>query len=296
MGHIAFLNCLPLLWGLARTGSLLDLDLTTGHPARLGAALLSGELDIGPVSLADYLGNTDRLVALPDIAIGSDGPVMSCLIVSRVPLAELDGRTVSLCSTSRTSVRLARLLLRKRIGVEPRYRVRPPDLRVMLSGADAAVLIGDPALRAALLRPAPAGVEVHDLGRLWREWTGLPFVFALFAARRELVERDPATVREVHAQLLAARDLGLREVDRLCGRAARWEPFDAATLRHYFTRALDYGLGPRQLLGIAQFTRLAGGPDAGFPADAPLDLLERADTAPGSPGWLPRRNNNVIVE
>ncbi|WP_116215803.1 menaquinone biosynthetic enzyme MqnA/MqnD family protein [Streptomyces olivoreticuli] len=276
VGHIRFLNCLPLSWGLARTGGLLDLDLTSDTPDRLNAALVSGELDMGPISLVEFLRNADELVALPGIGIGSDGPVMSCLIVSRVPLEELDGERVALCDTSRTSVRLAQLLLAERTGVKPDYFVCPPDLDTMLSRASAAVVIGDPALRASLLEAPRQGLRVYDLGRLWREWTGLPFVFAVFAARRAFLAQEPETVREVHRALLAARDLALAEVDTVCERAARWEEFDAGTLKRYFTEALDYGLGDRQLAGITEFARRAGGGDEGFPPDVRVRLLDAA--------------------
>ncbi len=278
VGHIRFLNCLPLFWGLARTGSLLDLDLTSDTPDRLNAALVSGELDMGPISLVEFLWNADELVALPGIGIGSDGPVMSCLIVSRVPLEELDGERVALCDTSRTSVRLAQLLLAERTGVKPDYFVCPPDLGTMLERASAAVVIGDPALRASLLEAPRQGLRVYDLGWLWREWTGLPFVFAVFAARRAFLAREPETVREVHRALLAARDLALAEVDTVCERAARWEEFDARTLKRYFTEALDYGLGDRQLAGITEFARRAGGDDEGFPSDVRVRLLDAAAT------------------
>lgn len=150
VGHIEFLNCLPLFWGLARTGSLLDLDLRTDSPDGLNKALAAGDLDIGPISLVEFLRHADDLVALPDIAVGSDGDVMSCLILSQVPLEQLDGERVALGSTSRTSVRLARLLLEEKVGVRPEYVVRPPDLRTMMSEARAAVIIGDVALSAAL--------------------------------------------------------------------------------------------------------------------------------------------------
>ncbi|WKK26839.1 menaquinone biosynthesis protein [Streptomyces olivoreticuli] len=278
VGHIRFLNCLPLFWGLARTGSLLDLDLTSDTPDRLNSALVSGELDMGPISLVEFLRNADELVALPGIGIGSDGPVMSCLIVSRVPLEKLDGERVALCDTSRTSVRLAQLLLAERTGVKPDYFVCPPDLGVMLSQASAAVVIGDPALRASLLEAPRQGLRVYDLWRLWREWTGLPFVFAVFAARRAFLAREPETVREVHRALLAARDIALAEVDTVCERAARWEEFDARTLKRYFTEALDYGLGDRQLAGITEFARRAGGDDEGFPPDVRVRLLDAAAT------------------
>ena len=91
MGHIQFLNCLPIYWGLVRAGALLDVELTKDTPDHLNDMLVAGELDIGPISLVEYLRNADELVLLPDIAIGSDGPVLSVDLVSQVPLAELDG-------------------------------------------------------------------------------------------------------------------------------------------------------------------------------------------------------------
>ena len=91
VGHIQFLNCLPLYWGLMRSGALIDVDLHKDTPDRLNAALVAGELDIGPISLVEYLRHADELLLLPDLAVGSDGPVLSVNIVSTRPLAELDG-------------------------------------------------------------------------------------------------------------------------------------------------------------------------------------------------------------
>ncbi|AVV44110.1 menaquinone biosynthesis protein [Streptomyces sp. ID05-04B] len=273
VGHIQFLNCLPLFWGLARTGSLLDMDLHTDTPDGLNDALAAGDLDMGPISLLEFLRHADDLVALPDIAVGSDGDVMSCLIISQVPLEELDEQPVALGSTSRTSVRLAQLLLAERVGVNPDYFVCPPDLRTMMSEAKAAVVIGDAALRAALHEAPRMGLEVHDLGRMWKDWTGLPFVFAVFAARRDFLTREPELVRQVHADLLASRDLSLAEVAKVCEQAAQWEEFDAATLERYYTTALDFSLGEEQLAGIAEFARRVGGGDEGFPPDVAVRLL-----------------------
>ncbi|MEU6540484.1 menaquinone biosynthesis protein [Streptomyces sp. NPDC047000] len=274
VGHIQFLNCLPLFWGLARTGSLLGLDLHTDSPDGLNQALAAGDLDMGPISLVEFLRNADDLVALPDIAVGSDGDVMSCLILSKVPLDQLDGERIALGSTSRTSVRLARLLLEERVGVRPEYVVRPPDLRAMMADASAAVIIGDVALSAALYEAPRLGLQVHDLGRMWKDWTGLPFVFAVFAARRDFLAREPELVRSVHADLLASRDLSLREVTEVSEQAAQWEEFDAATLEQYYTSALDFSLGAEQLAGIAEFARRVGGADAGFAPDVTVRLLE----------------------
>ncbi len=275
VGHIQFLNCLPLYWGLARTGALLDLDLTKDTPEKLSDQLVAGTLDIGPITCVEYLRHAEELVVLPDIAVGSDGPVMSCVIVSKRPLAELDGRPVALGSTSRTSVRLARLLLEEREGVRPQYFSCPPDLDAMLARADAAVLIGDPALRATLEADAGSGLTVHDLGQMWKEWTGLPFVFAVWAARREFADRRPETVAAVHRAFLESRDLSLVEAGQVAEQAARWENFDAPLLERYFSQALDFSLGERQLAGIAEFARRVGH-DSGFEPEVTVRLLTPA--------------------
>ncbi|MFF9146868.1 menaquinone biosynthetic enzyme MqnA/MqnD family protein [Streptomyces sp. NPDC014861] len=271
VGHIQFLNCLPLYWGLARTGTLLDLELTKDTPEKLSERLVRGGLDIGPITLVEYLRHADRLVALPDIAVGCDGPVMSCVIVSQRPLEELDGARVALGSTSRTSVRLAQLLLSERYGVAPAYYTCPPDLGLMMQEAEAAVLIGDAALRASLHDAPRLGLQVHDLGLMWKEWTGLPFVFAVWAARKDYLDREPETVHDVHRAFLASRDLSLDEVTKVAEQAARWEAFDAELLERYF-RTLDFRFGPEQLAGVREFARRTG-PTTGFPADVKVDLL-----------------------
>lgn len=275
VGHIQFLNCLPLYWGLARTGNLLDLDLTKDTPEKLSDQLVNGLLDIGPITCVEYLRHARELVVLPDIAVGSDGPVMSCVIVSKVPLGELDGRRVALGSTSRTSVRLARLLLEEREGVRPEYFSCPPDLDAMLAEADAAVLIGDPALRASLEQAPRQGLAVHDLGAMWKEWTGLPFVFAVWAARREYAERHPEMTAAVHRAFLESRDLSLAEAGKVAEQAARWEEFDAPVLQTYFSEALDFSLGERQLAGLTEFARRVAH-DSGFPVDVDVRLLQSA--------------------
>jgi chorismate dehydratase len=249
VGHIQFLNCLPLYWGLMRSGALLDVDLHKDTPDRLSAALVAGDLDIGPISLVEYLRHADELLLLPDLAVGSDGPVLSVNLVSTRPLPEL--KRVALGSTSRTGVLLARLLLAERHGAEPEFFGCPPDLGAMLLEADAGVLIGDVALRALYEAPA-RGLTVTDLGQAWREWTGLPMVFAVWAARRDFAEDRPGAVKDVHEAFLRSRDLCLSELDEVAAAAARWEPFDTATLAGYF-RVLDFSLGERQVAGLREF-------------------------------------------
>lgn len=269
VGHIQFLNCLPIYWGLMRSGALIDVDLQKNTPDRLNSALVAGDLDIGPISLVEYLRNADDLLLLPDLAVGSDGPVLSVNVVSTRPLADLDGAKVALGSTSRTGVLLAQMLLADRYGANPEYFTCPPDLTQMLLEADAGVLIGDVALRALYEAPR-RGLAVTDLGQAWREWTGLPMVFAVWAVRRDFAAAHPGLVKEVHEAFLRSRDLCLSELDEAAEAAARWEPFDAATLASYF-RVLDFSLADRQVAGLREFARRAAARDAApaLPPDGP---------------------------
>ncbi|HEX5596279.1 MAG TPA: menaquinone biosynthesis protein [Micromonosporaceae bacterium] len=269
VGHIQFLNCLPIYWGLMRSGALIDVELHKDSPERLSAALVAGDLDIGPISLVEYLRHADELLLLPDLAVGSDGPVLSVNVVSTRPLEELDGAKVALGSTSRTGVLLARMLLAERYGVRPEYFRCPPDLTQMLLEADAGALIGDVALRALYEAPR-RGLAVTDLGQAWREWSGLPMVFAVWAVRRDFAAGHPGLVKDVHESFLRSRDLCLAELDEVAEAAARWEPFDAATLASYF-RVLDFSLGERQVAGLREFARRAVDLDAvpALPSDGP---------------------------
>jgi chorismate dehydratase len=270
VGHIQFLNCLPIYWGLMRSGALLDVELHKDTPDRLNAALVAGDLDIGPISLLEYLRHADELLLLPNLAVGSDGKVLSVNIVSTRPLIELDGRPVALGSTSRTGVLLAQMLLTERYQAEPEYFRCPPDLNQMLLEADAAVLIGDPALRALYEAPG-LGLEVTDLAEAWREWTGLPMVFAVWAVRKDFAAANPGVVKDVHEAFQRSRDLCLGELDSVAESAARWEPFDAETLATYF-RALDFSLGERQIAGLREFARRAAdrGEAPALPDDGPM--------------------------
>jgi len=270
VGHIDFLNCLPLYDGLVRSGALLDVRLRRETPDVLNGLLLAGELDIGPISLVPALQHCDEIVVLPDLAVGSDGPVLSVVLVSTRPVEDLDGAHVALGSTSRTSVLLAQMLLAQRYEAKTSFETTPPDLGAMLRVADAAVLIGDPALRATYEAPA-LGLHVLDLGAAWREWTGLPMVFAVWAARRDYAESHLEQVVAVQQSFRTSLSDSLSRVDEVAERAARFEPFDAATLATYF-RTLDFSLGERQLAGVREFARRAAEQGA-VPPGAALTVM-----------------------
>jgi chorismate dehydratase len=170
------------------------------------------------------------------------------------------------------------MLLEDRYGVRPTYTTMPPELGPMLREADAAVLIGDPALRASH-EAAARGLHLTDLGAAWREWSGLPMVFAVWAARRDYAQSHPQQVADVHAAFLRSRTLALGQLDAVAEHASRYEDLTAADLAHYF-RTLDFSLGPRQLAGLREFARRAAlrGAVPSRPTIRVLDVPDAMDT------------------
>ncbi|MDQ3700860.1 MAG: menaquinone biosynthesis protein, partial [Chloroflexota bacterium] len=228
VGHIQFLNCLPLYHGLVRDGAVLDMELTKGTPTELNRLLVAGALDIAPISSVEYLRHAGELLLLPDLTVSSDGPVKSIALVSRVPLEALGGKTVALTNTSATSQVLTQLVLAWRCATPPRTFACPPDLGRMLDEADAALLIGDPALRV-LWRP-PAGLYCYDLGEEWQRHTGRAMVYAVWAVRRAYAAAAPSLVEEVLAAFRRSLRWSLSRIDEIAAAASRWEPFPAAVL------------------------------------------------------------------
>src|SRR5947207_225830 len=160
---------------------LFDLDFRV--PAGCADALASGRADIGIVPTFEL--TRQDLEVIPGAGIACHSAVRSILLVSRCPAEEI--RTLAADSSSRTSVQLARVILERRYGAEYVSIPHAPDLDAMLRVADAALIIGDPALR---LNPALLPYEVHDLGAEWVEMTGLPMVFAVWASRGGIVSTD----------------------------------------------------------------------------------------------------------
>ncbi len=239
---VSFLNARPLVAGLADDTALFDVEMDL--PSTCAARLHAGDVDLGLIPAIEYVRGDYALV--PDIAIGSDGPILSVAIFTTVPMARV--RRLALDTSSRTSVALAHVLCAKLWSIAPETVAAPPDLPAMLATADAAVIIGDPALD---LDPVPAGVEKIDLGEAWRGLTGLPFVYAAWAGR--LGALGPAHV----AALAAARDRGLADIDGLAADAAGGVAARAARYATYLRHNLRYAFGRREQAGLERFFELA---------------------------------------
>lgn len=255
VGRIPYINCYPVYDALDCGAVASDAELVSGVPSELNRLMADGALDISVVSAVEYAQRGERYLLLPDLAISCDGPVRSVMLFSRRPAAELDGGRVIVSRSSMTSVALLRLLFDDVWGSSPEFV--PGDAEVahlpsLFSEAhDARLVIGDAALLlgAAGTEQGAAYPFAYDLGAVWKSWTGLPFVFAVWVARRTTPLRDALAM---HATLIDSRDWGLAHLPRLAERAATATGVDRATCLAYLS-GLDYRLSEGHVAGLTEF-------------------------------------------
>lgn len=250
IGRIGYINCFPVYGAIDRGIVELPGDLVTGTPNELNDLLAAGELGLSVVSAVEYARNAAEYRLLPDLAISSDGAVRSVLFFARRPAGELDRATVLVSQSSRTSVLLLELLARERWAFNARFvpaRAEAPDLSDLARlPHDGVLVIGDAALHLVDSGLYPF---CYDLGDEWKSWTGLPFVFAVWAARRD---RDEEWVRSVHGRLLESRNWGLSNLGQLAETAAAQTGF-SRTLCHEYLSGIDYALGDEHIGGLSEF-------------------------------------------
>lgn len=263
VGHIEFLNCFPLYYGFEQTGMLandrhLDLpdrpgvDLLPGVPTALNRMLAAGEIDLGPVSSIAYARNHGRLLLSRRLCISSFGAVDSIQLVGKRPLEKI--RTVALSPQSATSVTLLKTILKLRFRQEISYSELAGSAEAALGDHDAVLLIGDQGLEA-LYFPTP-GTTCHDLGALWKDWTGLPMVYAVWAAREDFARTNGAELLAVEGELVRCLDYARGHRSEVVESALGRYRFDRAGLMRYFAR-LHYDFTPEYREGLTRFYQLA---------------------------------------
>ena len=252
LGRIPWINCYPVYGAVDRGLVTMPADLISGTASELNDLLATGALQVSVVSAVEYARNAAAYHLLPDLAITCDGPVHSVALFSKRPVEELSGCTVLVSASSRTSVLLLELLCRHRWGIRPRFaevRAESGDLHGLAGLPHQAVLvIGDAALHLSAQSAYPVKV---DLGSEWNAWTGLPFVFAVWAARRDA---PAGSVSTIHRRLLDSRTWGLAHLDLLAESAARNTGISETVCRAYLGD-LDYALSYRHLAGLTDFFR-----------------------------------------
>ena len=266
LGRVEYINVLPVYLGLELEGTRCE--LVSGVPTELNRALDQRRIDCAPVSAIEVARHDGAYAVLPGLSISSVGEVGSSMLISKVPPSALDGRSVALTTHSAASLAFFHILCARLWRVAPRTVDAEPDLDAMLRDHDAAVLIGNPALRAVHQAEQRGDLHVVDLGAAWYELTGLPAVFALWALWRDWAAQQPEAVRVLREDLSRGREWGLHpdNHDALVQRGAGDTGLPAADIDAYFAKQ-DYRLSDDHVRSVLRYFALL----------AELDLAPRVD-------------------
>jgi chorismate dehydratase len=248
LGRSKFVNVIPVHRHLPDQPALFrEVPEVPSHINRL---LRAGQVDVGEVSSVEYARGADQYLILPDLGLSTTGPVHSVLLLSRQPMAKWRGGAIETPFESETSVALLRVFMQKLWGL---------DCRLIAEGQGepsgeepvAVLRIGDRAISAAA---SGKWSHIWDFGQVWQDWTGLPFVYALWVARGDSAASQPGPLAALHQALVMARDRGLDDIDGCAAQAAATLGGDPAFYRDYF-QALHYRLGPAEHQGLKRFYR-----------------------------------------
>jgi chorismate dehydratase len=268
---VQYLNTAPLVWGFTNGPLRGKYELSFTVPSLCAEALRSGAADIAIIPAIEYQ-RIDDLVVLPDMAIASQNLVRSLLIISKKPIEAV--RSIALDRSSRSTQALTRILCDRQWKIASEFFEMAPDAGAMLRRADAALLIGDPALRLSIEIAAGAkrgasgeqvcpadsagiagcdSLHVYDVVEEWRKMTNLPAVLAVWAARPDVASAD------VIEDFQASRDFGLKNVDEISQQSAKELALPAEELRRYLTENIDFTLGEENLRGLSAYFSFAAG-------------------------------------
>jgi chorismate dehydratase len=248
---VEYLNTAPLVWGFKHGPLAGKYSLSYTVPSKCAEDLRARRADVAIIPAIEYQRIRD-LVIVPGMAIASKGSVRSILVVSRMPIEQV--RRIALDISSRSSVALVHLLCAGHWHIRPEFIGAKPVVSTMLKEADAALVIGDPALRLAVRHeageaPVP-GVErifLYDVAEHWRQWTGRPCVLAIWAGRRDVI------TPEIVADFQASRQFGVERIDEIAANASVQLGLPAASLAAYLRDNIDFSLDAENLAGLELF-------------------------------------------
>lgn len=243
LGAVEYLNARPLVYGLTDSPRF---DVRYDIPVECARLLHAQVVDVGLVPSIEYLRGPQPYAIVPGPAVASCGPVASVALYTTKPIADV--RSIALDSSSRTSVALVTVLCARLFHIQPAFAPAAPDLAAMLSGADAALLIGDNAL---LIDHTMLAAEKIDLGDAWTTWTGLPFVYAVWTGWPGVLTRDDVRL------LQQVRDAGVANADAVAREYFPGDPARQAVGTRYLRDNIYYFLGAEELEGLQRFYRYA---------------------------------------
>jgi chorismate dehydratase len=255
VGHIDFLNVLPLTYSLQHGGAQ-GLEIHKGVPTELNSDITAGRLDVSAVSSLHYACQPEAYVVLPGVCIASDGDVQSIILVSKKPIDTLEDDRIILSAQSATSHVLLKIILRSSYGAFPHYEVRTlSPAEPVPEDATAALFIGNDALYLNFHHQQ--GLYYYDLGQEWKSFTGQQMVYALWVARKEFAEAHPQELAQVYDCIRGGLADGLAHKTDAIRSLKPDTPFTEAQLDNYLGGCIKWELTDNGLIGLKLFYELA---------------------------------------
>ncbi|MBA4368327.1 MAG: ABC transporter substrate-binding protein [Desulfobacterium sp.] len=250
VGRIGYINVAPIYYGLEQTETPSHIKLISEPPAVLNRMMEQEMIDISPVSSAAFARNHKDWSLLPDLSISAFGKVMSVILASNYPLEELSNRKILLSDESASAADMLKLLLSWK-QIHPRFETGTinPDLYSTYENHDGVLVIGNCALTGGWDQRFP---YVFDLGELWKQATGLPFVFAVWAVRKAFAQRHPKLVMDIARRFERSKQLGKMNMDEIQSASSSLLELNPEDCKNYFNQ-LNYGLGHLELQGLKTF-------------------------------------------
>ena len=235
LGQLNYINCLPIYHAIEDGLMPVEAELIKEPPSKLNALLLNARLDASPISSIEYARHKDDYLILPDLSVSADGRVMSILLFTKVPVTELEGKRVCLTESSATGTALMKILCDYYFQVEVKYVEAKPDLASMMKKASGAMLIGDPAL-IAQQTVIDKGLPYHvtDLGQVWKDFTGMKMIYAIWVVRRQFAEANPALTAALSAALRESKKIGLNQMPAVYEKARKRSGLPLPVVEEYY--------------------------------------------------------------
>jgi chorismate dehydratase len=250
IGMVNYINTAPIYEEWITMTLDPEWQVITAPPSTLNRLLAADKLDLGMVSCYEYAARPERYRILADLSISANGPVGSVFLFSEVPPEKLSDKLVLLTGQSATSVALVKIVLEKFYHIQPRYIVG--DILAEQNNeqeVSAILAIGDEALRLKIENIHPHRLDLADI---WKKYTGLPFVFAVFAVREEFVRNHPETLEKIRQTLIDCRERGRESLQQICRRVAPRIPMDVDSCYEYLQQ-IQHNLGPEQQKALEKF-------------------------------------------
>ena len=255
LGHINFINCLPLTYSFEKEGFGKGLNITSAVPTVLNNDIVNNRLDVSPVSSIVYARNSEKFLIMPDVAISADGNVQSIILVSKKPIEELTNDKIILTAKSATSHCLLKIVLNKAYGARPNYYIRIIDMnRIIPEDATATLLIGDDALYAN--HNHQEGLYYYDIGMEWKKLTGLRMVYAVWIINRNFAKSHADLLQLVFDRVTKGFANGYQKKKQAIEMILNHKPFSFAQLDEYL-EVIKWGFSQEHQRALLIFYEMA---------------------------------------